>query len=115
MIAARPSPAPEAPPPEDADVETLRAWMARLEKLAIACEQEGNLQGFTNLQRAMRDTWDRIRKSAPPVREDPNEAPDMIAAAKRARDVLHALVDRALGPVPSHLTSGPVQTAGEQP
>lgn len=95
------APVVDEPPPADADVSTLRRWMVRLEALANAAEADGNLQAFTNLQRAMRDTWDRIRKAEPPAREDPNEAPDMVAAANRARTKLHEMLDRALGPAPA--------------
>ena len=36
---------------------------------------------------------DDRRKATPPERPDPNEAPDMMAAARRARAMLHHLID----------------------
>lgn len=36
---------------------------------------------------------DDRRKMTPPARPDPNEAPDLMAAARRARDTLHNLIE----------------------
>jgi hypothetical protein len=84
--------------PEDAHLEKLDHWIAVAKKRATAAEQTGDIDTLTKMVRLAGTLLEQRRKALPPPRRDPDLAPDMIAAAKRAREALHRLIDSATDP-----------------
>lgn len=74
----------------------LQRQVVALETLAAEAAQGKNLSGFTQVQRVLNTTVALIAKLRPPVPPDPEARPDMQAAAKRAREKLLRLVEKAL-------------------
>lgn len=80
-------------PANPADAEKLRV---RLERLLVRAEAEGNLGAVSTLSARLISVLEHQRKNAPLPKVDPNESPDMVAAARRAREALHRLIDSAV-------------------
>lgn len=83
--------------PEGIDLGTYDRWIAKAETMAKQAELDKNLVELGKAGRLVVMLLDAKRKATPPAPPDPNERPDMIAAAQRARDALHKLVDSAVG------------------
>ena len=73
--------------------DELEELLASVRRLARMAEAEANLSGVATLGRLTTAILDLKRKAAPPERPDANEHPDMVAAARRAREALHRLID----------------------
>lgn len=95
---------PAVPPvpirgPDTAPAELLpllAGQLAALQTMAQAAQTEGNIGGFSNVQRALNQTIALIDKLTPPTPPDPNEAPDMRQAAEQCRAKLHELLDKII-------------------
>lgn len=83
--------------PEGTELAIVDKWIPKVEAAAEAAEAEGDLQAFASLTAKLVTLLEHKRKAAPPPKADPNEHPDMVAAAERAREKLHALIDSATG------------------
>jgi transposase-like protein len=79
-------------PPDDAPLELVNKWIAKVEAAAEAAESEGDLKTFATIAAKLVTLLEHRRKAAPPPVADPNEHPDMVEAAKRARKRLHDLI-----------------------
>lgn len=79
-----------------ADLETLNRWIERTERQAETADEQGNVAAFASLSRVLLVAFRARAALRPPPPPDPNANPDMAAAAKRAREKLHDLLDRAL-------------------
>ncbi len=79
-----------------ADLETLNRWIEATERQAKAADEAGNVAAFASLSRVLLVAFRARAALRPPPPPDPNANPDMAAAAKRAREKLHDLLDRAL-------------------
>jgi len=105
--ATKAQPAPPADPTQDGplpqpeeveavdSVSDLDTWLAIAQRQAKAAEGRGDVENLSKYVRLATMIMDQKRKLAPPPKQDPNEQPDMVAAAKRAREMLHALIDSA--------------------
>lgn len=93
---ARPS-ADEVPDevPDGTELAVVDRWIPKVEAAAEAAELDGDLASFASLTAKLVTLLEHRRKAAPPPRVDPNEHPDMVAAARRARESLHKLVESA--------------------
>ena len=103
------TPAPAAPlavaaPAEDAgepgDVAgagvRLERTIASLERVAAQAEADKDVGRVVAAQRAITQAMALAARLAPPPRVDVDDRPDMVAAAKRGRERMHALLDRLL-------------------
>src|SRR5678815_4191374 len=81
--------------PSDAGIAQLNYWLGVAERNAKEAETEGDLETLTKMVRLASTILDMRRKMMPPPKQDPNERPDMIAAAERARVWLHKQIDTA--------------------
>ncbi len=95
--------APPSTPPElagvdvtTADLATLDAWIATAQGLLAKSQEDDNLAGFASISRLLILAIARRAAMRPPPPQDPNEHPDFVAAAERARTKLHDLLARAL-------------------
>lgn len=84
--------------PEGASLSLVDKWIPKVEAAAEAAELEGDLATFANLTAKLVTLLEHRRKAAPPPKSDPNEHPDMIAAARRAREALHKLIASSAEP-----------------
>lgn len=96
---AAPSSAPrvdEVPdvPPEDAPLELVDKWIAKVEAAAEAAETEGDLKTFATIAAKLVTLLEHRRKAAPPPVADPNEHPDMVALAEDVRERLHKMLEQ---------------------
>lgn len=91
-------PATAAPPVDvdTADPSEIGRMIAEVKSAADAAKANGNLGAYASLMSRLVALLEHQRKVTPAQPPDPNEHPDMIAAAKRARDRLHALIESAL-------------------
>jgi hypothetical protein len=78
--------------PDGTELAIVDKWIPKVEAAAEAAEAEGDLTAFASLTAKLVTLLEHRRKAAPPPRADPNESPDMVAAAKRAREMLHRLI-----------------------
>lgn len=94
----RPTPATEEPPSDNkarTPKERLDLLIARAEKHLAIAETEQNAAALSSLMRVQVGLLKEIRMVARETPPDPSEAPDFVAAAKRARERLHKYVDVA--------------------
>ncbi len=103
--AVQTAPTAEAPPlpetpediPDGTDVSTLDHWIEVAKRNGATAETEKNLAGIGAMGRLVATLLEHRRKATPDPKPDPNEHPDMVAAAKRAREDLHTLISTAVG------------------
>lgn len=88
---------PLEPLPENARAEIAARWLKRVERAAIKAEAEGQIGALGTMGRLIATFLEHQRKAQPIKLPDPNEMPDVIAAAGRAREMLHMLIDTAVG------------------
>lgn len=81
---------------DGASVAQLDRWIRQAEVAIDKAEAAGDLGLMSNLLRTADSLAKTRAKVAPVTPPDPNAHPDMIAAAKRAREMLHKLVDSAV-------------------
>lgn len=95
---APPPPLDEVPDeiPEGVSVDVVDKWIPKVERAAEAAEAAKDFGALASLLAKLTALLEHKRKAAPPPKVDPNENPDMIAAAKRAREMLHKLVESAV-------------------
>lgn len=74
----------------------LAGQLEALRAMAQTAQDEGNIGGFSNVQRALNQTIALIDKLTPPAPPDPNDAPDMKLAAEQCRAKLHELLDKVI-------------------
>lgn len=80
------------------DIPTrLRRVLASLERAALQAEQDKDVARIVASQRAITQAAALLAKATPPPPIDVDARPDMVAAAKRAREHIHAAFDRLLG------------------
>ncbi len=87
--------APDKPAPAET-VDTLRAALESLQRAAGLAEAEKDVARVVSSQNAIAKLAVVIEKFAPQPPALVDERPDMIAAAKRAREKMHELLDRML-------------------
>lgn len=74
------------------------AWKTaqRLERYADAAERNQDAGAFKALAKDLIATIKELARLTPPAPPDPEQAPDMLEAARLGREALHALIDREL-------------------
>lgn len=82
---------------EGAPADQLPRWLSRVERAAAAAERHGNLAVVAALTARATALLEAQRKAAPPPVNDPNEAPDMVEAADRARRLFHDTLRNLIG------------------
>ena len=97
-VAPSAPPPPSSPdPPEEAapsglaleEYDALIRHYEDLSRAALGAGDESAAQGWARV--ALQHRVER-RKAEPPPKQDPNERPDMVAAARRGREALHKLI-----------------------
>jgi hypothetical protein len=86
---------PEAMPedvPAGLPVEAYDEMIERAKRNMQAAENDDEHTAAQGWARVALVAMTERRKATPPPKTDPNEMPDMIAAAKRAREALHKLI-----------------------
>lgn len=81
--------------PANAHVDDLNGWLQIAEGEAKKARERGDIETLAKMVRLATTILDQRRKAMPPPRRDPDEQPDMIAGARRAREALHKLIDSA--------------------
>ncbi len=94
-----PLPASPEAIPEGANLETLQRWLGMADQGGQQALARSDLATMGAMGRLVASLCEAIRKGTPAETPDPNDQPDMIAAAARARELLHHAVDKALGAV----------------
>lgn len=90
------------PPPSTSDgpsddLETLlKASLADLNKAVAAAASDENQGARVAAHRVIAQIGTLLEKMRPPPIVNPNEAPDMVAAAAEARELFHAGLERVL-------------------
>src|SRR5262245_52946112 len=74
--------------PEDTDLSTVDKWIPRVEKLIAAAEAGRDFGAASSLIAKLHSLLEHKRKASPPPKADPNENPDFIEAARRAKERL---------------------------
>jgi hypothetical protein len=82
----------EGAPEDDPLFGTYDGVLRDVERLGRLARANSNLGLLARCEALKISALEAKRKAAPPEVPDPNEAIDMIAAAKRARDTLHRLI-----------------------
>ena len=85
--------------PEGLSLDMLHRLLQKADRAASHALAKGDLATFGAMGRLVTSISEAIRKATPPPEADPNESPDMRAAAKRARDTLHRIVSQVIGRV----------------
>lgn len=83
--------------PEGLSLDLLHRLRTKADRAASAALGAKDLATFAAMGRLVTSLSEAIRKATPPEKPDPNDNPDMVAAAKRARELLHRRVDQAVG------------------
>jgi hypothetical protein len=89
----------EVPRTEDGEPDLLaivKGVAADLDELRRKAKSEGNAHGATTISRAMTTALALAAKLTPPPTENPEDAPDMLAAAEKCRKKLRDMLDREL-------------------
>ncbi len=81
--------------PEGVDVGTVDKWIRKIERAAETAEQAREFNAMSSLMTKLTALLEHKRKAAPPAPPDPNQNPDFVEAARRARERLHKLIDTA--------------------
>lgn len=79
--------------PDGTDLAEIERWMQIAQRTAVIAEEEGNVSALAAMLRIQRDLFNAKLRARRDAKPDPNDSPDMVAAAKRARDRLHKYVD----------------------
>lgn len=80
--------------PEGSSLEQIDRWLKVAEDEAAAAAGDDDPDNHIKWVRLAASLIEARRKAAPIAKTDPNEQPDMIAAAARARKRLHALANK---------------------
>lgn len=83
--------------PEDTDLAQIERWLERAESMGKKAVTLGDLAAMGQMGRLTSALLEAKRKATPPEKQDPLDQPDMLAAAARARAMLHKYIDQALG------------------
>lgn len=83
--------------PEEANLAQIERWLKRAEAMAQKAMALGDIAGMGQMGRLTSALLEAKRRATPPEKADPNDRPDMVAAAQRARDMLHRMIDQAIG------------------
>ncbi len=78
--------------PEGVDLGAVDKWISRVERAAAVAEADGDFTAMSSLMAKFVALLEHKRKATPLPKPDPNENPDFVAAAKRAREMLHKLI-----------------------
>lgn len=78
----------------DDHVTILRRTMRELDQKLGDAHRRGDMSAYATLVTRLNQTSASLAKFAPRTSDDPNEQPDMIAAAAQGRAKLHAILDR---------------------
>jgi hypothetical protein len=86
--AAPPDAADEVPEtvPPGTSLEIIHGWQARVERAAQEAERVGNLGALSSLTSRAATLIEAERRATPAAPPDPNENPDFIEEARRARE-----------------------------
>jgi hypothetical protein len=74
----------------------LARQVAAFEAMATVARAEGNVSGFASLGRALNSSVALMARLTPPPPRDPDDDPDVKAAAAEARELLRIAVERAV-------------------
>ncbi len=93
--------APTAPAEGEGDaggtpIDRLSRSLAALEQAAQLAASDKDVARMVQVERAVGDITNLIERLRPPPPVDPNTNPDMVAAAKEAREMLFGTLDRIL-------------------
>lgn len=86
----------EAVDDDTSPTERLRRTLESLERAAKKAETDGDVGRLVQAQRAATQATALIAKLSPPPPPNLDDQPDMLAAAKRFRETVHALFDRVV-------------------
>ncbi len=75
-----------------ADQATVDKWIPRVEKVAEAAQASKDYAAFNSAMSRLVALLDQKRKNSPIPKQDPNDSPDMVAAAERVRKRFHELL-----------------------
>jgi hypothetical protein len=78
----------------------LRASLARLQKAGRVAEANKDVARMVGVERVTMQILALLERMKPEPVDDPNDAPDMIEAARSFRERAHGLLDRILAGVP---------------
>lgn len=88
--------------PEDADeldaapMAQIDLWLERIDGAWAAAERDSNLAAQASLAARATALLEAKRKGSPPPVQDPNDAPDLIDAAKTAREKIMRKLEQAI-------------------
>ncbi len=93
--AVHPAPVADVPEeiPDGVDLATVDKWIPKVERAAEAAEQDENYTAFASLTARLVALLDHKRKATPLPKIDPNDSPDMVAAADRALARLESILE----------------------
>jgi hypothetical protein len=89
--------APESVPLDEAPPETLAWWLAEVRASFDVAKADGNIAAQASLAARATALLEAQRKATPPTPVDPNEHPDLVAAAERCIARLRDKIARAKG------------------
>lgn len=92
--------------PEGSSLEEIDYWLKLAKDEAAAAVDDEDPDNRIKWVRLAASLLEARRKVAPIPKADPNEHPDFVAAAARARQRMHELIDRAAGVSPAHAVCG---------
>lgn len=80
--------------PEDTPLEQIDAWLKMAKEEADSASVDGEFETMAKMIRLAATLLTLKQKATPIAPPDPNEHPDMIAAAVRARKRLHTMANK---------------------
>lgn len=82
--------------PEGSCAEDYDRWIARAEKMADDADVDGDLKAIANAGRLVGFFMSEKRKATPKAKEDPNDAPDMVALGAQVEERFLKMIDLVL-------------------
>lgn len=83
--------------PEGAHIAQIDRWLKRAEVMGQKAAELGDVAAIGQMGRLSKSLLEARQKAEPLDKNDPKEQPDWLAAAARARVLLHRYIDKALG------------------
>lgn len=78
---------------DEAYLRILKRQVAEIDQQMADARKNNDTAAYASYARLLNQTMAQIAKMTPPRKDDPNEQPDMIAAAERGRAKLHTILD----------------------